>query len=129
MSNLNDVVNCHIDHTTRSFQEINDKFTFLSKTVKVQTDSAISSVEDVYTEVQLVKSNVDTHNKMFLNKSNSFWDKLNSVSKEIVQLNTRNTTTEVQLNTGNTTTDGSKPAVIENLQQHVNYPKTGTAMP
>ena len=54
VSNLNDNLNCHIESTNRRIDEINDKFVSLSTTIKVQTDSAISSVEDALTETQII---------------------------------------------------------------------------
>jgi uncharacterized protein YqhQ len=44
VSNINDTLNCHIDSTNKQFQDIQDKFTSFSNTVKVQTNSAFSYV-------------------------------------------------------------------------------------
>ncbi|CAC5417862.1 rnhA [Mytilus coruscus] len=48
--NLNDALNCHIDSSNSQFQEIKDKFASLTNTVKAQTSSALTSVQDVFTK-------------------------------------------------------------------------------
>ncbi|VDI04165.1 Hypothetical predicted protein [Mytilus galloprovincialis] len=85
--NLNDALNCHIDSSNNQFQEMKDKFASLTNTVKVQTNSALTSVQEVFTQTQLIKSDIDVNNKAFINKSNSLWDKLNAVSNEIKSVN------------------------------------------
>ena len=64
VSNINDTLNCHIDSTNRQFQDIQDKFTSLSNTVKVQTNSALAAVEEVFTQTQLIKSEIDLNNQI-----------------------------------------------------------------
>ncbi|VDI13452.1 Hypothetical predicted protein [Mytilus galloprovincialis] len=68
-------------------RKMKDKFASLTNTVKVQTNSALTSVQEVFTQTQLIKSDIDVNNKAFINKSNSLWDKLNAVSNEIKSVN------------------------------------------
>ena len=117
VSTLNDNLNCHIDSTNRRFDEINDKFVSLSTTVKVQTDSAISSVEDVLTETQIIKANIEINNKAFVDKSTSLWDKVNTLSQEFKSFKsavTNNPKREV----------GDQIDVKEQQQQHFTINKT-----
>ncbi|CAC5365167.1 unnamed protein product [Mytilus coruscus] len=101
--NLNDALNCHIDSSNSQFQEIKDKFASLI-TVKAQTSSALTSVQDVFTQTQLIKSEIEINNKAFVNKSNSLWDKLNAVSNEIKSVNLKsshvNVLTETYISEG-----------------------------
>ena len=101
VSNLNDNLNCHIESTNRRIDEINDKFVSLSTTctIKVQTDSAISSVEDVLTETQIIKSNIEVNNKAFVDKSTSLWDKVNTLSQELKSVKSA-VTNDLNLQTG-----------------------------
>ncbi|CAC5356138.1 rnhA [Mytilus coruscus] len=69
--NLNDALNCHIDSSNSQFQEIKDKFASLTNTVKAQTSSALTSVQNVFTQTRLIKSEIQINNKAFVNKSNS----------------------------------------------------------
>ena len=64
-SNINDTLNCHIDSTNKQFQDIQDKFTSFSNTVKVQTNSALAAVEEVFTQTQLTSGNRHKQNSWF----------------------------------------------------------------
>lgn len=88
VSNINDTLNCHIDSTNKQFQDIQDKFTSFSNTVKVQTNSALAAVEEVFTQTQLIKSEIDLNNQTFANKSKSLWDKVNGVLEEVKAVKT-----------------------------------------
>jgi hypothetical protein len=88
VSNINDTLNCHIDSTNKQFQDIQDKFTSFSNTVKVQTNSALAAVEEVFTQTQLIKSEIDLNNQTFVNKSKSLWDKVNGVLEEVKAVKT-----------------------------------------
>ena len=47
-------------------------FIYLSTTIKVQTDSAISSAEDMLTETQVIRTNIElNNNSTFVDKSTS----------------------------------------------------------
>lgn len=100
VSNLNDTINCHIDSTHRQFQEIQDKFAALSNTVKVQTSSAIASVEEVCTQTQLIKSEMDLNSKSFVDKSKGLCDKINTVFQEVKSIKYSNKITP-QMNNEN----------------------------
>lgn len=90
VSNLNDTVNCHIDTSNKQFQDINDKFVSLANTVKVQTSSTSASVEEVLEQTQIIKADINSNNKTFVDKSKSLWDKLNSVFQEVKSLKAYN---------------------------------------
>lgn len=99
VSNINDVLNCHIDETNRQFQEIHDKFTSLANTVKTQNSSTLSAVEEVYTQTQAIKSEVQENRKTFVNKGNSLWDKVNNICSEVKSI--KSTQEKVQPNNAN----------------------------
>ncbi|CAC5380838.1 rnhA [Mytilus coruscus] len=110
VSNLNDTVNCHIDSTNKQFQEINDKFVSLANTVKVQTSSASTSVEEVLAQTHVIKTDINSNNKTFVDKSKSLWDKVNAVFQEVKSIKTSNENIAMQDKVAqiNTSTPNSK---------------------
>ncbi|CAC5399716.1 unnamed protein product [Mytilus coruscus] len=86
-----------------------------------QTSSALTSVQDVFTQTQLIKSEIEINNKAFVNKSNSLWDKLNAVSNEIKSVNLKsshvNVLTETVTETPNRKREGRIFAKIKQINK------------
>ncbi|CAC5385436.1 rnhA [Mytilus coruscus] len=124
--NLNDALNCHIDSSNSQFQEIKDKFASLTNTVKAQTSSALTSVQDVFTQTQLIKSEIEINNKAFVNKSNSLWDKLNAVSNEIKSVNLKSSHVNVLTETVTETPNRKREGRISDKIKQINKTTPGT---
>ncbi|CAC5410594.1 rnhA [Mytilus coruscus] len=124
--NLNDALNCHIDSSNSQFQEIKDKFASLTNTVKAQTSSALTSVQDVFTQTQLIKSEIEINNKAFVNKSNSLWDKLNAVSNEIKSVNLKSPHVNVLTETVTETPNRKREERISDKIKQINKTTPGT---
>ncbi|CAC5413151.1 rnhA [Mytilus coruscus] len=124
--NLNDALNCHIYSSNSQFQEIKDKFASLTNTVKAQTSSALTSVQDVFTQTQLIKSEIEINNKAFVNKSNSLWDKLNVVSNEIKSVNLKSSHVNVLTETVTETPNRKREGRISDKIKQINKTTPGT---